>query len=168
MSCRPGCRTDGDCHPKDACVNGTCTFFCRDNQFCPANQFCNTATGQCSGRAGRIDCQSCGAAMGCGLDSVARCLSFVTEGMTGTFCGMICTVDADCPAGFDCGGVIFQCGSLGGFCDAIPGDTATCRAYQVENEVGDQFYCADSTGQPHVYFKACAPLSGFCPATVAP
>jgi hypothetical protein len=38
----------------------------------------------------------------------------------------------------------------------------------VENESGTRFYCADASGQPHVYIQACAPLSGFCPATELP
>jgi hypothetical protein len=38
----------------------------------------------------------------------------------------------------------------------------------VENESGTRFYCSDATGLPHVYIQACAPLSGFCPATELP
>ena len=80
---------------------------------------------------------------------------------------MACTTADDCPAGFDCGGVIYSCpGGLG--CETVVGDTITCKSYQVENETGDQFYCTDSTNQPHVYFKSCAPRSGFCPAIAAP
>jgi hypothetical protein len=78
---------------------------------------------------------------------------------------MHCTQSSDCPSGYDCGSVIFSCGGLGGFCQSIPGDTVSCKAFLVENEVGDQYYCADSSGQPHEYYRACAPNSGFCPAT---
>ncbi len=167
LTCRPGCRRDGDCSPKSSCVNSTCTFFCRDNSACPVNQFCNQTSGRCETRSGRVDCNDCGALTSCGAATVARCLSFVTEGTTDTFCGMICQDDDECPSGFDCGGVIFNCAGGGG-CDAVPGDTITCKAFQVENETGDRFFCADSTGLPHVYFRACAPKSGFCPATAAP
>jgi hypothetical protein len=61
--------------------------------------------------------------------------------------------------------VIFSCG---GVCEPVQGDTITCKSFQVENETGPQFYCADSTGNPHTYFKACAPSSGFCPAVASP
>lgn len=167
LTCRAGCRSDGDCSPKNSCVNGLCSFFCRDNTFCPANQFCNTLTGTCAPQPNRVDCSTCASQLECGNSSVARCLSFVTEGQQNTFCGQICLTDDDCPGGFDCGGVIFSCRS-GGFCEADNGEAMTCTAYQVENETGDQFFCADSTGLPHQYFKACAPRSGFCPAIAAP
>jgi hypothetical protein len=167
LQCRTGCRDDGDCPTKLSCVNGACQFFCRDNTFCPVNQFCNTTTGTCATRNGRVDCQTCTNATGCGGTTIAHCLSFVTEGQTASFCGQNCLVDADCPSGFDCGGVIFNC-SASGSCDPVAGDTITCKAFQVENESGDQFYCSDSSGLPHVYFKSCAPSSGFCPAVAAP
>jgi hypothetical protein len=148
-------------------VNGACTFFCRDNQACPVNQFCNKVNGTCFDKPNRVDCNDCGGFMGCGSPDVARCLSFITEGQTATFCGMICNTNDDCPAGFDCGGVIYSCtGGVG--CDQVAGQTITCKSFQVENETGDQFYCTDSTGQPHVYFKSCAPRSGFCPAIAPP
>ncbi len=167
LACRAGCRGDGDCAPKLACVNGQCTTFCRDNQGCPVNQFCDTATGRCAARPGRVDCNSCGITSTCGSQSTARCLSFVTEGQTGSFCGMTCTSDDDCPSGFDCGGVIFSCRG-GAFCEPVAGQTITCKAFQVENEEGDQFFCAGNNGLPNVYFRSCAPKSGFCPATAAP
>lgn len=167
LACRAGCRDDGDCAPKNSCVNGQCQFFCRDNTFCPVNQFCNTATGTCAPQSGRVDCNSCTGSLDCGAESFARCLSFLTEGTTTQFCGQICLTDDDCPSGFDCGGVIFSCGN-GGVCTPDNGETMTCTAFQVENEMGDQFLCADSTGKPHVYFKACAPRSGSCPAIAAP
>ena len=95
------------------------------------------------------------------------CLQFVTEGQTGQFCGHDCSTDSDCPSGFDCGGVIFSCRN-GGTCDPVSGQTITCKGFQVENEEGDQFFCSGNNGLPHVYFRACAPRSGFCPATAAP
>ena len=167
QSCRAGCRQDGDCAPKDSCVNGACTFFCRDSQACPAGQFCNKSSGTCFTKPNRVDCNDCGGFNSCGDQAVARCLSFITEGQSATFCGMVCKNDDDCPAGFDCGGAIYSCPSGSG-CEAVQGDTITCKSYDVENEVGPQQYCTDSSNQPHVYFRSCAPRSGFCPAIAPP
>jgi hypothetical protein len=114
-----------------------------------------------------VDCLACAGNTTCGAATVARCLTFVTEGQQASFCGMICDTSADCPSGYDCGAVIYGC-SGGSGCEAVPGDTITCSGFQVENEVGTQFYCADSSGQPHEYFKACAPSSGTCPAVATP
>jgi hypothetical protein len=176
LACRAGCRNDGDCAlpsgatsagPRQACVNGQCRAFCRDNQACPANQFCDTTNGTCLSRTGRVDCNACGATMSCGPQTTARCLSFVTEGQQASFCGMICQNESDCPSGFECGGVIFACRG-GAPCEQAGGQAITCRAFQVENEEGDQFFCAGANALPYVYFRACAPKSGFCPATAAP
>lgn len=174
MACTPGCRKDGDCGPKRACVNQQCTSFCRDNTYCPVNQFCNTGNGTCSPTPGRSDCRSCGSGLG-GCDGSGPggpiegdCLTFIAEGQTASFCGMRCTSDVDCPSGFDCGSVIFSCPS--GACSQDPNstETITCTSFLVENETGEQFYCTDSTGQPHEYFRSCAPSSGFCPASESP
>jgi hypothetical protein len=75
--------------------------------------------------------------------------------------------DTDCPSGYDCGSVIFSCGSALATCPPVSGQTITCKGYTVENEADQKFFCSDSTG-PHEYFKACAPSSGFCPPTAAP
>jgi hypothetical protein len=168
-ACKPGCRRDGDCNPKKACVNQTCTNFCRDSSACPVNQFCNTTNGTCAPTPSRVDCNTCtGAPLDCGGSSGgATCLTFISEGQTKSFCGVTCKEQADCPSGFDCGAVIFGCS--GGFgCTPVAGQTISCKAFQVENETGDQFFCADGTGQPHEYFRSCAPSSGICPATAAP
>ncbi len=166
LSCRNGCRDDGDCTPKNSCVSGQCTFFCRDNTFCPVDQFCNRTNGTCAPRPGRVDCMACTSGFECGTN--ISCLTFVTEGQTGSFCGHDCTDDVDCPSGFDCGGVIFSCSS-GGSCPAPPaGGTASCLAFNVENENGPQFYCSGSNNLPIEYKRSCAPRSGFCPAVAAP
>ncbi len=85
---------------------------------------------------------------------------------------MQCTTQSQCPSGYDCGGVIFQCTTgEGGPCPPDPnrpGVTMTCQGFLVENEIGTQFYCADPSHQPNVYFRACAPISGFCPADALP
>jgi hypothetical protein len=97
-----------------------------------------------------------------------HCLEFITEGQTMAFCGDDCTTDSDCGSGFNCGPVIFSCSDPLSLCPDAMGHTITCKGFMVENEAGTQFYCTDETGQPHEYFKACAALSGVCPATAAP
>ncbi len=172
--CRAGCRRDGDCKQKTACVNNLCIDFCRTNQSCPVMEFCNPTSGSCAIRPNRTDCRDCTSSptvcTSTGLQ--ASCLTFVSEGQnTRRFCGVHCRTQEDCPSGFECGGVIFTCNSEGASCppDAqAPGEQMRCKSFLVENEPGPQLFCADSTGQPHEYFKACAPSSGFCPATAAP
>ncbi|MHB8876093.1 MAG: hypothetical protein ACYC8T_20575, partial [Myxococcaceae bacterium] len=171
-SCRQGCRKDADCTLKEACISGQCQPFCRSNDACPAYQFCTLATGVClPSPTPRNDCLDCtGNAAICGNN--AACLAFINEGQaTRRFCGVHCTQPADCPGGFDCGGVIYTCGSEGASCQADPdepGEVMTCKGFLVENEIGTQFYCADTSGQPHQYLRSCAPSSGFCPATASP
>lgn len=171
-SCRAGCRRDGDCASKEACVNGLCLSYCRANPSCPANQFCDAAGGSCAFRSNRVDCADCsGNPMACGSAGNASCLAFIAEGQLRRFCGMHCTAPADCPSGFDCGTVIYTCGGAGSACGSdpdAPNETITCKGFLVENEQGTKYYCADSTGEPHEYFRACAPSSGYCPATAPP
>jgi hypothetical protein len=152
-------------------VAGQCSSFCRTNATCSAGEFCNVLTGQCAPVSGRTDCADCTLDPGaCGVN--AQCLSFIAEGQQGTrFCGEGCATSAECPAGFDCTGVIYGCSAEADPCPddtSVPGQVFTCKGFLVENEQGTQFYCSDSAGVPHEYYRACAPSSGFCPATVAP
>jgi len=172
--CVNGCRRDEGCPLRQACVSGQCQDFCRDNQLCPQpNQFCASSTGVCSLHPGRVDCLDCNVgnnAFTCSQNN-GTCLVFIGEGQTRQFCGVDCQTDADCPAGYDCDGVIFGCfsvGSTSGCQDPnAPGTTITCKSFNVENE-GIDLFCADPNGQPHTYFRSCAPNSGFCPASVSP
>jgi Cys-rich repeat protein len=164
-SCKPGCRTTADCPFKKSCQNHQCVDFCLDNDYCPVNQFCDTSSGSCSTHSGRSDCDDCSTGI-CG--GAGHCLEFISEGQTNSFCGEDCMTDAECPSGFDCGPVIFSCDGALSVCPDVPGTTITCKGFMVENEMGEKFYCTDSTGQPHEYFKACAPQSGNCPATGSP
>lgn len=169
--CRSGCRRDEGCPQRQACISGSCTQFCRANEYCSqANQFCTASTGTCAGRPGRVDCWDCTNNSGiCGNNGV--CLTFVSEGQNQrSFCGMYCSQQQDCPSGYDCGGVIFPCNEEGGICPGDtdnPGETIRCRRFLVENE-GERLFCSDDSLLPHEYYRACAPSSGFCPATPAP
>ncbi|MBK7860482.1 MAG: hypothetical protein IPJ65_18090 [Archangiaceae bacterium] len=64
--------------------------------------------------------------------------------------------------------MIFSCDSALAVCPAVSGQNISCKGYTVENEADQKFFCSDGSGNPHEYFKACAPQSGFCPATGAP
>jgi len=168
--CASGCRSDSGCPLRQACNGGQCQTFCRDNQFCAQpNQFCAAGSGTCSFQPGRVDCFDCtNNPAVCGNPANATCLIFIAEGQSNrSFCGMACEENADCPAGYECDGVIFGCGSEGSACSDDGTGPVTCKSFNVENE-GLQLYCADATGQPHEYFRRCGPTSGFCPASVSP
>ena len=84
--------------------------------------------------------------------------------------GQNCNTDADCPSGFTCGGVIESCNPNGTapVCPTLnDGSAAQCLAFSTVNEPVS-YYCSGPDGQPYVYFSACNPLSGFCPASDFP
>jgi hypothetical protein len=119
------------------------------------------------GRADCVDCSTFDGANTC-QNNNGTCLVFIGEGQNNRqFCGVTCQADVDCPAGYDCDGVIFGCFGEGSACQSDNGQTVTCKSFNVENE-GVTLFCADATGKPHAYFHACAPNSGFCPASVSP
>ncbi|MGA9524743.1 MAG: hypothetical protein WBV82_25015 [Myxococcaceae bacterium] len=170
-SCRNGCRRDSDCPQKDACINGLCLDFCRDNNSCGVDQFCSESSGACFFESGRWDCRRCETNLDCPLirgGENAPCLGFISEGQNEVrFCGMPCTDNGDCPSGYDCTGVIHVCNGDSD-CASADGVRPTCEGFLVENESGTQFYCAGPSGEPHAYSKSCAPSSGFCPASSPP
>ena len=43
-----------DNRSKNACVNGLCQNFCRENRGCPVGQFCETSGGSCGARPNRV------------------------------------------------------------------------------------------------------------------
>jgi hypothetical protein len=131
------------------------------------NSFCNTAGGACSFNPGNVNCQSCQQNTDC-APSNYLCLGFIIEGQTQSFCGSNCATDADCPSGFECGGVILECSGPGSNCPPEANGTAVqCLAFNPVNEPAG-YFCADPDGQPYVYSSACNPLSGFCPASDFP
>lgn len=102
-----------------------------------------------------------------GTGLTAACLAFIQEGQTGRFCGVRCTQQSDCPSGYDCTGVIQQC-QTSGDCPPVPNVAITCETFTIENETDPTKFCTDPSGEPHEYFRSCAPSSGFCPPTEPP
>ena len=188
-TCVPGCYADSDCPiqpaaenlSKTSCVGanlgvsppvlGSCQPFCLTNDSCPVNAFCTTASGTCSFNPTNVNCQACSDAPGdCNSESNYTCLGFIIEGQESLFCGSTCNTDADCPSGFTCGGVIESCNPNGTapVCPTLnDGSAAQCLAFSTVNEPVS-YYCSGPDGQPYVYFSACNPLSGFCPASDFP
>jgi hypothetical protein len=182
-TCVSGCFSTSDCPiqptspnvSKPSCVGanlgvsppvlGSCGPLCLTNDSCPVNSFCDTSTGTCFFNPGNLNCAPCNVSPDCGGGNY-QCLSFLVEGMQQGFCGGGCSSDADCPSGFDCGNIIYEC--PGGTCPATPdGTPVQCLEFSPVNE-GQTPICAGPNGEPFVYFTACGPLSGFCPASGFP
>lgn len=99
--CVSGCAEESDCLPGDTCDTTTNTCEprgCRSTQLdCNYKEFCNEANGECY-EAGGYYCRSCADDDDCGGND-NLCLNF---GTSGQYCGVTCSSDEDCPAGFDC------------------------------------------------------------------
>lgn len=100
-TCVSGCAEDTDCYPGDACdtTTGTCVeASCRDSTLdCAYKQFCNNVTGECYDASGYY-CHRCGDDSDCG-GSGNMCLNW---GQYGSYCGVTCQKESDCPSGYDC------------------------------------------------------------------
>ncbi len=100
-SCVDGCAEDSDCYPGMECnvEAAQCVASgCRDTQLdCDFREYCNTANGQCYD-AGGYYCRSCNDESDCGGGG-NLCLNF---GGGYEYCGVECSTDTDCPAGFGC------------------------------------------------------------------
>jgi hypothetical protein len=168
--CIAGCRRDEDCPllpvplapgaSQFSCQAGQCVQFCKSNEYCPLGKRCDQGSGTCltipSYDPYAALCQKCGA-IGCGSSGV--CLMFIAEGQLGSFCGVQCVSNDDCPSGYDCGNILYDCGQ-GGTCP----DGSFCKQFQVENEPAPLSLCADpKTGWPKDFDTYCAPRSGTCP-----
>lgn len=99
--CVPGCSSDNDCYPGDACDARTLTCEprgCRETSLdCGFKEFCNTASGDCY-EAGDYYCRECSSDESCGGNG-NLCLNF---GGGYEYCGVTCESDDDCPSGFGC------------------------------------------------------------------
>jgi hypothetical protein len=149
----PGCEAANECENGLSCspLDGRC-YACTSSGGCSAGQMCDVEVGLCTPDSG-LDagtCEACHDDIGC-----ASGVCVIGSGGTTGYCSRGCAADADCPAGFACGGGGGRCvapegcsawlqtmGSTclepdqcaqdlaGGFCDRIgdaPGHcTATC------------------------------------------
>lgn len=121
--CVEGCRHDDDCYAGDYCSAGVCEHrACRSSQLdCNFGEFCQA--GECV-PAGPPYCSPCDPSQvvytdpfSCDRTVVSHptcgagnfCWSFETN----QSCGVACTHNHDCPAGFTCGAALFQDPSCG-------------------------------------------------------
>ncbi len=144
------CANNSDCDSL-VCVDGPtgkiCTRTCLD--CCPSGMACEAAPAQdtvfvCMPKLKAL-CRPCGSDAFCGaLAPDALC---IPHGLDGAFCGGLCQLDADCPAGYTCKqskgekGSAKQCVRIDGICgcsaDAIlAGDSTPCLT---QNAVGACF-----------------------------
>lgn len=100
-SCVAGCAEDSDCRPGDICNTefNTCEpRSCRSTDLdCDFKEFCDQGSGECY-EAGGYYCKPCDGDDDCGGNE-NLCLGF---GSSGSYCGVTCETNDDCPASFDC------------------------------------------------------------------
>jgi hypothetical protein len=102
-SCEPGCYTDRDCYPGDACnvAEGVCEprGCITTHVDCGFKQFCNSLTGECYD-AGGVYCRPCSQ-----RSVVQDCNGGNPSGTNqcwNNFCTVDCSAGRECPSGFDC------------------------------------------------------------------
>ena len=108
--CAVGCKVDSDCYPGDACgAEGQCqTARCRETSVdCEFGQYCDPSTGDCYNATGLL-CSQCGDNGDCGGNGNI-CINW---GSNGSYCGIECSYDADCPAGYMCLGLRDEFGNI--------------------------------------------------------
>ncbi len=98
--CEGGCQGADDCYPGDVCAEGQCVSGgCRSTSLdCGFNEFCDTTTGDCY-EAGGYYCEPCTQESDCGGNG-NLCLNL--GGGYGSFCGVTCESEGDCPSGYTC------------------------------------------------------------------
>ena len=106
-ACVSGCAADTDCYPGDFCETESASCQptgCRSTSLdCSFGQFCDMATGDCYDASGYY-CMPCEDSWGesdCGGNGNI-CLPW---GAVGSFCGVTCEYETDCPAGYTCVGI---------------------------------------------------------------
>lgn len=104
-TCVDGCQEDADCMYGDSCDVNTHTCSsgaCTDTELdCAFNEFCGP-DGSCYD-AGGYYCHDCDSDADCGGNGNI-CLN--------GYCGVSCTYDSDCPAGYDCAGIQDNAGNI--------------------------------------------------------
>ena len=102
--CVGGCNSQDDCYPGDSCAEGQCrSGGCRSTALdCGFNEYCDIATGECYPAPGYA-CRPCDGGSTdpdqCGNEE-NLCLNL--GGGYGSFCGIQCDSEADCPGGYTC------------------------------------------------------------------
>lgn len=101
--CTPGCVSDNDCLPSEQCdvEQRQCrTPGCRNTVLdCAFGEFCNENSGECID-AGNAYCRACERNEDCGASGANLCLRF--GGQLDAYCGVDCSTDQVCPAGYSC------------------------------------------------------------------
>jgi hypothetical protein len=110
-SCASGCTEDTDCYPdsfcnteKKKCEASGCRSTTLD---CDFQQFCDVSTGECYDASGYY-CRECLSDEECGGNG-NTCLSW---GIYGSFCGVTCETETDCPSGYNCIGLTDSSGNV--------------------------------------------------------
>jgi hypothetical protein len=100
----PGCEAANECENGLSCspLDGRC-YACTSIGGCGAGQTCDLAVGLCTpvSGLGAGTCEACQDDAGCASSS-SVCVK--VGGATPGYCSRACAVDADCSAGFACGG----------------------------------------------------------------
>ncbi len=110
-----GCEDGATCD-SGACLDGVCVAWCDDEGACDEGTAClqlgEDGEAVCV-PAAALFCRPCVSDDECQLpggDSVGKCLPYGADGAEGSFCGVACGGDEDCPAGAECDAG--QCRSL--------------------------------------------------------
>ncbi|HCH64900.1 MAG: hypothetical protein CL927_16990 [Deltaproteobacteria bacterium] len=108
--CAEGCKRNDDCYPGDECgAEGNCVQEgCRITSVdCEFGQYCDPNSGDCYNASGLL-CSQCSTSGDCGGDGNV-CIPW---GSYGSYCGLQCSYDEDCPAGYMCLGLRDEFGSV--------------------------------------------------------
>ena len=127
--CAEGCKRDDDCYPGDACgPEGNCvTEGCRLTSVdCEFGQYCDPSSGDCYNASGLL-CSQCSTNGDCGRNGNV-CIPW---GSFGSYCGLQCSYDEDCPAGYMCLGLRDEFGDV-----VTTQCTTYCWLYNTDDDPG--------------------------------
>ncbi len=131
------CSTDSECGALD-CIDGKCTFACRDGTGCPSGAYCSfhpTAGYVCVPSGSQ--CTPCTTAADCPNGKFGDRCAIAPK--TDRFCSQDCSFDGTCPAGFSCADVATYAGSVAGGGGGAPaGDAGAPKSEKM---------CVPATGE---------------------